>query len=188
MSAHEYTVGLAAREHISWLAGIERAAAELFPADLLRPENRGSTVPHEQLEAAQAEGRLWTALANGQRPVGFALAVREAGSAFLQEVDVHPDHQQKGLGRQLIRHVMRWAQAQELACVTLTTFEHVAWNAPFYNRLGFRQLAAHELSNELAEHLQAEHRQGLQERVAMQLDVCPAQPNNSPQSTREDLR
>lgn len=29
------------------------------------------------------------------------------------------------------------ARAQHLRAVTLTTFKHVPWNAPFYRRLGF---------------------------------------------------
>lgn len=167
-SIDEYTVGLADREHIPMLPEIERAAAALFPDDVLTPEIRASTVPIKQLEAAQAEGRLWTVTVKTGNPVGFAIATREFSSAFLQEIDVHPDHQQKGLGRQLVQAVICWARAQELSCVTLTTFEYVPWNAPFYSKLGFRKLAQHELKPEMLERLHAERRQGLNQRVAMQ--------------------
>jgi GNAT superfamily N-acetyltransferase len=171
MSIDEYTVGLASREHIRMLPEIERAAAALFPDDVLTPETRASTVPIEQLEAAHAEGRLWAALTKTGTPVGFAIAIRESETAFLREVDVHPAHQQKGLGRQLIKSVLAWAQAHQFSFVTLTTFEYVPWNAPFYSRLGFRKLAEHELSCDLLGRLQSERRQGLRQRVAMQLTL-----------------
>lgn len=173
MSTGDYTVGLAEQEHICVLPEIERAAAELFPDDVLTPEIRAGTVPVKQLEAAYAEGRLWTATTDSGSPVGFAIAIIESDTVFLQEVDVHPAHQQKGLGRRLIRKIIRWAQVHGFSGVTLTTFEYVPWNAPFYSRLGFRKLAEDELSRELSERLQAERRQGLNQRVAMRYTLAP---------------
>jgi len=153
MDMDKYRVGLAERKHIRVLPDIERAAAARFPDEVLTPEIRTSTVPVEELEAAHSEGRLWTAVTATGDPVGFAIAMREANTAFLQEIDVHPAHQRRGLGRRLIAHVIDWAHAQRLACVTLTTFESVPWNAPFYSRLGFRKLTERELSREVREHL-----------------------------------
>ncbi len=89
-------------------------------------------------------------------------------------MDVHPDHQNKGLGRRLVHRVINWARVQKLSSVTLTTFETVPWNAPFYGKLGFRILAEDELPQELIEHLHAEYAQGLRQRVAMQRALAPA--------------
>lgn len=172
MSINEYIVGLACWEQIHWLSEIEQAASVLFPDHVLTPEARASTVSVEQLEGACTEGRLWTAVTSTGLPVGFAIAIRKSNTAFLQEIDVHPAHQHKGLGRQLIQCVIKWAQAHQLSCLTLTTFEHVPWNAPFYARLGFRKLAEDELTRELLECLQNERKQGLQQRVAMQLELA----------------
>lgn len=161
-----------------WLQGrlspsdIERSAAKIFPSDVLPPEMRTGTVPLEQLEAAYVEKRLWTVLTKAGSPVGFAIALRKSGSAFLQEVSVHPVHQQKGLGRQLVLRAISWAEKHEYSCVTLTTFEHIPWNAPFYLRLGFRKLTEQELSCELLSQLQNEYRLGLRHRVAMQFDLA----------------
>jgi GNAT superfamily N-acetyltransferase len=176
MSIEEYVVALARSEHIRLLPEIERAAAALFPDDVITAEIRASAVPREQLEAALVEKRLWTAVTRAGNPVGFAIAVRESGRVLLQEIDVHPNHQRKGLGRRLIQEVIGWAKAQALSCVTLTTFEHVPWNAPFYSRLGFRKLADDELGCELFHRLQIERQQGLRQRVAMQLTLDPEQP------------
>jgi len=171
MNVDDYRVELARPDQTGLLAEIERAAAQLFPEDVLTPEVRQNTVPHEQLENAQAEGRLWIAATDSGTVVGFAIAAREFNAAYLQEIDVHPDHQRKGLGRRLIGEVIRWARMQQLSCVLLTTFEHVPWNAPFYKRLGFETLAEHELTGDLLARLQFEQSQGMWDRVAMRLPI-----------------
>lgn len=176
-----YTVGPALPEHIRMLPEIERAAAAMFPADLLTPAMRAASVPLAELAAACAEGRLWVAVTDSGCPVGFALAVPESATAYLQEMDVHPAHQRQGLGRELVGSVINWARAQAFPCVGLTTFEHIAWNAPFYRQLGFRTLAESGLSGELRAHLLEERRLGLRRRVAMQLDLNPGWANNARQ-------
>jgi hypothetical protein len=40
----------------------------------------------------------------------------------------------------LVNAVCDWATAEGLPAVTLTTFRDVAWNGPFYAKLGFREL------------------------------------------------
>jgi len=168
-----YKVGPALPDHIPMLPAIERAAAALFPDDLLPPAVRAGTVPEMQLPVACVEGRLWVAVTASGCPVGFALAVGESACAHLQEMDVHPAHQRKGLGQRLVGSVINWARAQAFPCVTLTTFEHIAWNAPFYMQLGFRTLAEPGLSGELRAHLRPERKLGLRRRVSMQLDLNP---------------
>ena len=182
MSVDGYTVELARPEQIRVLPEIERAAAALFPDDVIIPEIRLSAVPHEQLEIACVEERLWTAVTNTGTVVGFAIAMRESNAALLQEIDVHPAHQRKGLGRRLIREVICWTQAQGFSRVLLTTFEHVPWNAPFYSKLGFRILAEDELSRELRERLEDERKRGMRQRVAMQLTVDGQQSNDAMQA------
>ncbi len=173
MGGGSYTVGLARREHVGLLAAIERAAAAGFPDHVLTPEIRAGAVPVEQLESAQAEGSLWTAVTSDGRPVGFATARRSGDAAFLQEVDVHPAHQRRGLGRKLVGMAIAWAKTHRLHRVELTTFEHVPWNAPFYSRMGFQKVLEKDGTSELLELLETERRQGLRERVAMQLLLGP---------------
>src|SRR5690554_2529329 len=156
MRSDEYKVGLANYKHIYRLVEVERAAAAMFPDDCLPGKERIATVPVEQLEVACTERRLWTAVTSQRLPVGFAIAAPQSQSVFLQEVSVHPEHQNRGLGRLLIRQVIAWAQQNRFGYVRLTTFEHVPWNAPFYSRLGFRILAESDLDDELIKHLQAE--------------------------------
>jgi hypothetical protein len=58
--------------------------------------------------------------------------------------------------------------------VTLCTFRDVPWNAPFYQRLGFRPLASDELTPALGERMRREAEAGLplDLRVAMRFDAA----------------
>ena len=91
------------------------------------------------------------------------------GLAYLQEIDVLPDHGRRGIGTSLIHAVCEWAQFKKVAAVTLTTFRHLPWNAPFYERLGFRSLTQDELTSGLDAILADEAENGLDKtkRVAM---------------------
>ena len=52
---------------------------------------------------------------------------------------------------------MEHARLNQLACVTLTTFTEVPWNAPFYRRLGFEHCAGATLDKRLAQILVQEY-------------------------------
>ena len=115
MTHDKYIIELARSEHLDMLPEIELAAAALFPNDVITSEIRASIVPREQLIVAQMEDRLWVAVTSRGTPVGFAIALPEYNCAFLHEIDVHPAHQRRGLGRRLIQEVVNWAQAKKFA-------------------------------------------------------------------------
>lgn len=51
-----------------------------------------------------------------------------------------------------------WAQQHGLAALTLTTYANVPWNAPYYERLGFRIMREDQITEglrRLREHEQA---------------------------------
>ncbi|MFC3284549.1 GNAT family N-acetyltransferase [Litchfieldella rifensis] len=171
MESKGYRIEPAQVAHLPTLQAIERAAAELFPAWVIPQALRESVLPMKMLAAAQREGRLWVALAPDRAPVGFVIAREWGDVAFLSELDVHPDHQCRGLGRALVKRAAEWAAARGFPALTLTTFANLPWNAPFYERLGFQRLTRSELSVDLARLLREEARRGLRERVAMRLTL-----------------
>jgi GNAT superfamily N-acetyltransferase len=168
-----YRIELARPEHLAQLAALERAAAQVFPPEVVPAAVRAESVPLDVLRAAQSADRLWVAL-HADAPVGFALLEIVDGEVLLAEIDVHPQHARQGLGRRLVAAVVDWARAGQLPSVGLTTFRDIPWNAPFYASLGFRTLAADELSPALASALAAEAARGLRHRVAMRLDLAGA--------------
>ena len=138
-----YTITTARLHDVGRLAAIERAAATLLhahaPAAVL-----DETTSESDFREAQAEGRLWVALAD-DTPVGFALVEMLAEDLpHLEEVDVHPQHGRHGLGTALVRAVCAWASRSGFAEVTLTTFRAVPWNMPFYARLGLAEVRNEE--------------------------------------------
>ena len=76
-------------------------------------------------------------LVSGDPAVGFACVEVVDGDAHLWQLAVHPNAGRQGRGTALVRSVCEWAGSQGLPGVTLTTFRDVAWNGPFYARLGF---------------------------------------------------
>lgn len=153
--------------HIPFLAAIERSASEVFPDHLLPAEIKQGAIAVARLESAQREERLWIAVDEAGNPVGFLLAEEKGGTGYIAEVDVHPDYQGRGIGRRLIAAAIDWAQGCGYPSLTLTTFGTLPWNAPFYERIGFKPLADSELSEALSHQLTEEMKLGMQERVAM---------------------
>jgi GNAT superfamily N-acetyltransferase len=100
------------------------------------------------------------------------------GEPWLEEINVHPDHGRRGIGRALVLEVARWARTAGATVLGLTTFRDVAWNAPFYRRLGFRELAPAGLLPSHREILDDERRRGLpmERRVLMRLNLAAVAP------------
>jgi GNAT superfamily N-acetyltransferase len=119
-----YTIDEAQSSDLPLLPTIELAAAISLaghaPASVL-----AEPTSQAELEDAQQRGYLWVARAD-EVPVGFAhVKVLESGIAHLEEIDVHPEHGRRGLGRRLVTTVCRWAATNGYSCVTLTTFRDV---------------------------------------------------------------
>lgn len=132
----EYLVRLARAEDIEHLAHIELAAARLLSGHA--PEHvLFDTTPASVLRSAATERRLWVATVEDE-PVGFAhVEILAAGSAHLEEIDVHPRHGRRGIGTALVQAVCSWTRAGGFRWLTLTTFRAPRWNMPFYAGLGF---------------------------------------------------
>lgn len=90
-------IRLAAADELPRLADIELAAAALIPDADLPALLRLVSTPEPVLAAAQREARLWVAERDGEL-AGFALASRNGEYAYLDEMDVHPDHGRRGVG------------------------------------------------------------------------------------------
>jgi GNAT superfamily N-acetyltransferase len=143
----EKTVIRAARAaELSVLQEIERAALTMF-VDWGRAEIGAYEPPTlEELRRHQQQGCAWLAVSAHDQPVAYLLADIVDGNAHIEQVSVHPHDARRGLGKALIEHAVAWARQRGLGAVTLTTFTDVPWNAPYYQRLGFRRLSDEELT------------------------------------------
>lgn len=165
-----YAIRPARPDDLPALPAIERAAASIFrttqfafvtdfplASEALHPD-------HEQ---------IWVAVTADDRPVGFVLAHPLDGCVYLHELDVHPDHARRGLGRRLVAAVATWGRQTGAAAVTLATFRDIPWNGPFYASLGFRPLPEDNLGPGLRAIRQAEADGGMpvEHRTYMRLDL-----------------
>jgi GNAT superfamily N-acetyltransferase len=149
---------------------IERAAAAQFRTTAYAYLADDSLV---SAEVDLAQESVWVAVDWDDHPIGFAIVHLLDESVHLHELDVHPDHAHQGLGRQLIATVADWARARGATALTLTTFDDVPWNGPYYARLGFHALDLATISLGLQAVRQAEAEAGLPmaHRICMQLDL-----------------
>lgn len=169
----EPTIRAAAPSDFDALRDIERAAGQLF-ADIGMEEIANDEPPSlEELREYADRGHAWVLADAEDAPIGFTLVDVVGGCAHIEQVSVHPHYHRQGYGRRLIDHITTWARERAMPAVTLTTFRDVPWNAPYYERCGFRTLTEAELRPELAAVRARETDDGLDPgtRVCMRRDL-----------------
>lgn len=174
----EVQIRLASENDLEFLRPIELAAAELFSPSDLPPKIAQDPTPIETLKTAWRQKRLFVAVKKGV-PVGFALAGSVDQEAHLQEMAVLPAEGRRGIGSHLLEAIRNWARSQGYSLLTLTTFEHIPWNAPFYRRWGFRDCSPGSLGPELKQVLERQVQSGLKQRVAMVFDLESTESDDS---------
>jgi GNAT superfamily N-acetyltransferase len=164
-----FSIRLATARDLPLLPAIERAAAAQFRATDY-PQLADAPLASEHIDVVC--DRVWIAEVN-QAPVGFVIARMHDDAVHIQEIDVHPTCARQGIGGALIRTVSQWASEQRVPCITLTTFDNVPWNAPYYARLGFVLMPPNSWSDALLAVRRAEAQSGLdmKHRVCMRLQV-----------------
>ena len=165
---------LASLRHFAAIREVERAAEASFPLEDLPLALRGQLTPEADLAEAARDGLLWCALDARGEVAGFAIACRVGGDLHLDEIDVHPAQQRRGIGAALVRAVRARAESLGAARLTLTTFRHVPWNQPWYERLGFVAFEEHAIPSALRAIYDEEIARGLarERRVAMALELA----------------
>jgi GNAT superfamily N-acetyltransferase len=137
------------------LAGIEADADELFLERFGNPPWEPPTPGQDRLFEPGF------VLVAGTPPVGFAHVREVEGDAHLELLAVRRAHGRQGIGTALVRAAMDEARVRGHRRLTLSTYRDVPWNAPFYERLGFRELDRLEHWHRAAQ--RAEERMGLLE-------------------------
>jgi GNAT superfamily N-acetyltransferase len=139
------------------------AAGERFRSiDDPRIADRADDATYESAELVEAieAGRAWV-VDEGGAVLGFLLAEVLDGAVHVEEVSVRPEAEGRGCGSALLEAAATWAQDLGLGAVTLTTFQDVPWNRPFYERRGFVVVGEDELTESLRARRAAEAAVGL---------------------------
>lgn len=168
-----FEIRLARIDDVAQLGEVEAAAGQLF-LDVGMPEiATGETLAREQLEAGVDAELLWVAQASSAGIAGFALVVTLEAGPHLEELSVHPRYGRQGLGARLVEAVASELAIRGCRRLSLATFSHVPWNAPFYRKLGFSELAEDQYSPEIVALRRDEAAEGLalEQRVIMCRDL-----------------
>lgn len=142
-------VRLARLSDIGLLPAIERSAAKAFLGSSQSAVADDCVTPAEFYAPLIPQGLVWV-VTEDDKPFGFAYTEPFEDGLHLCEVAVKLAGQKRGAGRALVEAVIGDARARNLPAVTLTTFRDIAWNGPFYARLGFAEVAWAEASPRVA--------------------------------------
>jgi GNAT superfamily N-acetyltransferase len=127
------------------LQEIERGAGEVFRHVGMNAVADDEPLGLGLLRGYVDRGRAWVIADHADVPMAYLIADVVDGGGHIEQVSVIPGHARQGLGRVLLDHACEWALSNGLKAVTLTTFANVPWNAPYYERCGFRRLPADDL-------------------------------------------
>ncbi len=134
------TIRAAHAADIFRLQEIERAAAELFRWSSLIDIDAMGVASLGEHETSIQQGLSFVAEVDG-RIAGFVIGEMHFDDAYLHELDVDPAYGQRGIGADLVRRFISGARAKGAKAVYLSTFRDPKWNAPFYRKLGFVDVA-----------------------------------------------
>jgi GNAT superfamily N-acetyltransferase len=150
------------RDDAFYLPEIERSAGRLFETlpDLAWLTEDAVTSAQQHV-IDMGEGLCWVACDDAKRRIAFLSAEIMQDALHIWEVSVHAASQRQGIGRALIEHAAAYATEKSLNALTLTTFRAVAWNEPYYQRLGFKTLEDEAMGDRLRAALKDEGTRGL---------------------------
>ncbi|MFG1792430.1 GNAT family N-acetyltransferase [Nocardia sp. NPDC049149] len=155
------------------LQDIETAAGKPFADIGMTAVAEDEPPTLDTLREFQRAGRAWVWVDEVDQPIGYLVLGVVDRIAHIDQVSVRPDRRGERIGKRLIDHAVRWAKAQGMQAITLTTFTEVVWNGPYYERIGFRYLTDEEQTPGLAAIRAAEAAHGLDEwpRASMRADL-----------------
>lgn len=140
----DFTLRIGHRGELSTLVDIDDDACVLFVLagfDVDLPAEH----PYTRAERARWQrclGRGSVVVADsGEAPVGFSALDVLDGAAYLEQLSVRRAHMRRGLGSALLASALTGAMSGGADAMWLTTYDHLPWNRPFYERHGFECVA-----------------------------------------------
>ena len=88
--------------------------------------------------SASEQGRVELALDSAGQALGFVALAFVDGAPYLEQLSVRRRWMRHGVGRVLLARAVAWSEA--LGDLWLTTYAHVPWNGPLYQRWGFERV------------------------------------------------
>ena len=157
----DWSLRLARPDDADFMPQIERAASVAFADDPdLADLDFDDVWEPDELARLIRKGHCLVSHVD-EEMAGFLASEPYGRELHIWEMDVHPKFQKRGIGAGLIRAAQIDARNSGFKALTLTTFRDLAWNAPFYSRLGFEEVTALDAHPRLAGELADEAEHGL---------------------------
>ena len=129
-------IRLARPDDLAAVRAVEVSAATVFAGTHMDFAANDPPNDPADLLAAIAIDLMWVAT-DADAIAGFVFAEPCAAGLYVRELSVAAPFQQCGHGAALMAACIAAARARGDAMLLLTTDRTLAWNAPFYRRLGF---------------------------------------------------
>lgn len=129
-------------DELHLLIAVDDAASELYYQAGLTFD-LDDAHPFVQAESARwgeslAQGDVYVALDAKNTIVGFAVLAHKDGEPYLDQLSVHPTAMRQGIGAALLSMALGWSDGRPL---WLTTYSHLPWNKPYYEKYGFVEVS-----------------------------------------------
>lgn len=155
------------------MASIDEDASALFVAHGITlnvsPEHELVLAERERWRRAAQLGRAFLAVDAEGASLGFTALDVVDGEPYLDQLAVRVSAMRRGVGASLLAHASAWAKAEGAAALWLTTYSHLPFNRPYYERHGYVVVPELQCGPGILHHL-AEQRRLLpapRQRVAM---------------------
>ena len=168
-------IRIARADEAARLIEIEWAAGELYRTVGLDFVAEDPPMSKPEYVEYIDDDRCLVAVADDASIAAYVVIDVVDGAAHVEQLSVHPDHARQRIGAALLDAVDEWAARRGITHLTLTTMRTVPWNAPYYERCGFRELGDDEIGPGLRAVMdhEAENGLALDIRTAMRRDVSP---------------
>jgi GNAT superfamily N-acetyltransferase len=173
----ELRVGTAA--DIDTLCEIDLDASELFArAGLdveLANEHEFALAERTRWLCSLSSGSTLLAVSRSGSVLGFAASGARDRQPYLDQLSVRRGSMRSGVGSTLLEATENKARASGARTLWLTTYRHLSWNRPFYERRGFVVVPEAQLGREMLAQLEYERRwlPAPEERVVMRKELRP---------------
>lgn len=138
VSLGSFTIRAARSNELKALVAIDDDASELYAQaglELAFEKAHPFVVAESARWAAAIErGLAHVAVDADDRPIGFMTLGFVDSEPYLDQIAVRRSSMRRGVGTALLRHAFEWSASQSL---WLTTYSHLPWNKPYYERHGF---------------------------------------------------
>jgi GNAT superfamily N-acetyltransferase len=139
--AQGYVIRSALPDDIDTLTAIDDDATALYAAYglaiELAPEHPFARAERARWQQSAAHGRAFLAVDAAGKGLGLAVLDIVDDEPYLDQLAVRVSDMRRGIGRHLLERGTDWARAAGGSAIWLTTYDHLPFNRPFYERHGF---------------------------------------------------